>query len=278
MGAGCSRSLDPIGRQPFNVPHSKQLNHLSRVWGWVWARRKARVSLLCCSICGLLLQGAFCQTRSAENVPPPRYTVSAAQLHVPAKAWSRLEAAHKEFSKGNLDKAEREVDRALQIDPACGPAFSIRAFIRLAEKNLSGAMADARRAILIDPYDADSLVALAMAYNSLKDFQSAAHAAAEALEIRPDSWQARLESAKSLYGLGQSVSALRELDAVNRDFPDVHLVRGNILMSLGRREEAVEEFRFFLREEPLDPRSGQIRGIVAQTLPPGVSESVSATR
>jgi len=88
--------------------------------------------------------------------------------------------------------------------------------------------------------------------------------------MRPDFWQGRLEMAKALYGEGRLVLALRELDELHKDFPDVHLVRANTLVGLARRDEAVREFGLFLQEAPRDRRSDQIRRIVA-----GINESTS---
>lgn len=201
----------------------------------------------------------------ASNVAPepPRDTVSAAQLSVPSKAWKHLESAHAQFSKGDLVEAAVEIDQAMAVDPACSEAFSMRAFIRLAGRDPAGALEDAKNAILLDSHDAESFVALAMSYNVLKEFQSAAEAARHALSIRPDSWQGRLEMAKSLYRQDELIPALRELELVHMDFPDVHLVRGSVLMGLDRGPEAAEEFDIFLQEAPLDPRNRRIRGLVA---------------
>jgi len=60
-----------------------------------------------------------------------------------------------------------------------------------------------------------------------------------------------------------NVLALRELDVLQRDFPDVHLVRGNVLMHLDRRQEALGEFDMFVREAPSDSRGDRIQQIVA---------------
>src|SRR5208282_1891893 len=103
----------------------------------------------------------------------------------------------------------------------------------------------------------------AMGYNSRKEFLKAEDAAWHALGLRPDSWQGRLELAKSFYGQGEFVLALRELDLENVDFPDSHLVRGNVLMNLGRSQEASEEFVTFVEEAPTDPRREQVSRIVA---------------
>ena len=212
------------------------------------------------------LEASLALPTDLANAAPAHYTVSAKRLGVPAKAWTHLAAAHREFSRMNFDEASREVDSALRADPACAQAFSMRAFIKLAEKDPAGAVDDAKRAASLDPGDAESFIALTMAYNSLNDFQRAEETIRHALRLRPDSWQGRLELAKSFYGQGELVLALCELDLANIDFPDAHLVRANVLMRLERRQEAVEEFGAFLREAPKDPRGEQIRRIVA-TLP-----------
>lgn len=190
------------------------------------------------------------------------YTVSAQELRVPAKARAHLKLAHQEFSKLNFAGAEREIDQALQVDSIYAAAFSMRALLRLASRDSNGAIEDATRALALDSGEADAYVALATAYNSLSEFQSAETAAQHALSRRPDFWQGRLEIAKALYGEGRFVLALRELDELHNDFPDVHLVRANILQRLDRTPEAAEEFSQFLREAPNDPRSEQVKRIV----------------
>jgi tetratricopeptide (TPR) repeat protein len=192
----------------------------------------------------------------------PMYTISAQELRVPAKARAHLKLAQQEFSKLNFAGAEREIDQALQVDSICAAAFSMRAFLRLASRDPSGAIEDATRALALDSREADAYVALATGYNSLGEFRSAETAAQQALGRRPDFWQGRLEIAKALYGERRFVLALRELEELNNDFPDVHLVRANILQRLDRSLEAAEEFSQFLREAPNDPRSEQVKRIV----------------
>ena len=204
---------------------------------------------------------------SAGTATPSQqtYTVSAQELRVPAKARAHLKLAHQEFIKLNFAGAEREIDRALQIDSRCAAAFSMRAVLRLALRDLNGAIEDATRALSLDSGEADAYLALATAYNSLREFDEAETAALQALQRRPDFWQSRLEITKSLYGEGRFVLALRELDELNNDFPDVHLVRANLLERLERSQEAAEEFGQFLREAPNDPRSEQVKRIVASS-------------
>jgi len=193
------------------------------------------------------------------------YTVSAQQLRVPEKARAHLKLAQQEFSRLNLSGAEQEIDQALQIDSMCAAAFSMRAVLRLAARDPKRAIEDAVRALAIDSDEAEAYVALATAYNSLGEFHAAETAAQQALSRQPDFWQGRLELAKALYGEGRFVLALRELDELSNDFPDVHLVRANILQRLDRSQEAAEEFGQFLRQAPNDPRSEQVKRIIADS-------------
>jgi tetratricopeptide (TPR) repeat protein len=203
--------------------------------------------------------------RVASHAPAAgRYVVSAKQLGIPAKARERLAAAQESFRKLKIDEAEREIDGALRADPDFAQAFAMRAFVRLAQKDANGAVEAARRAVSLDAEDAESFIALAMSYNSLREFQEAENAAWRALSLRPDSWHGRLELAKAWYGQSRFVVALREMDELTQDFPDVHLVRANVLARLNREQEAAGEFKRFLQQAPEDPRGEQVRRIVAR--------------
>jgi tetratricopeptide (TPR) repeat protein len=213
---------------------------------------------------GLELSLALPAAAVSRAPAPGRYMVSAKQLGVPSKARERFVAAQESFRRLKFDEAEQEIDGALRADSAFAGAFAMRAFIRLAQKDFNRAVEDARRAALLDAADAEAFVALATSYNSLREFEKAEDAAWHALSLRPDCWQGRLELAKTLYGQGRFVVALREMDELNQDFPDVHLVRANVLARLNRAQEAAQEFERFLQQAPHDPRSEQVKRIVAQ--------------
>jgi tetratricopeptide (TPR) repeat protein len=195
------------------------------------------------------------------------WTVSAQQLRVPKQARQYLKLAQNEFRRSNIEKAEGEIDRAIQSDSSFAAAFSMRAFLRLASRAFAEAIADAQHALSLEPSDADAYLALGTAYNSVGEFSRAEQALRQALELRPHLWQAELEMAKAYYGQGRFVVALYALDGLGNDFPDVHLVRANVLERLGRSTEAASEFQRFLQEEPHDLRSEQVRRIVAATDP-----------
>ena len=199
---------------------------------------------------------------SRGQIPSP-YVVSVSHLRVPAKALSHLEAAQKSFAKMQLVQATMEINRAIEIFPGFAQAFRMKALVSLAEKDFTESVESAAHAIRLDGADAYSWVALATAYNSLNEWPEAEAAASQALTIDPSTWQGRLELAKSFYGQGEYTLALNTMDQITRDFPDVHLIRANVLVRLGRIAEATEQFSFFLRQAPNDARCFRIRQIGA---------------
>jgi tetratricopeptide (TPR) repeat protein len=195
---------------------------------------------------------------------PSSYVISVSRLRVPSKAVTHLEAAQRHFLKMQLVQAKEELDRAISIYPGFAQAFRMMALVHLAEKDFTSSVDSAAHAIRLDSADAYSWVALATAYNSLNEWPEAEAAAGRALEVNPTAWQGRLELAKSFYGEGRFTLALSTLDRLPQDIPDIHLVRANSLMRLGRPQEAAQQFSAFLHETSGDSRDEQILQILSR--------------
>jgi tetratricopeptide (TPR) repeat protein len=195
------------------------------------------------------------------------YSISARQLSVSAKARARIGAAQKKFEKGDISAAMIDLDAAMRLSPTCSEAWSMRAFMKLATRDSDGAIRDASHAADLDRDNAEAYLALGSAHNARREFKTAETSLRRSLVLRPGSWQAQLELAKAWYGQKRFVLALRQLDLIQRDFPDVHLVRANILISVGRKRDGAEEFGTFLRAVPGDRRAPQIRRILAEMFP-----------
>jgi tetratricopeptide (TPR) repeat protein len=266
MFAGSRASRFEIRNKRTKCPrYSKKVNQLN----WLALGRRTIPSCFVGSLLVVLTSLMVAQSTGAPasggaSVPQQVYTISAQELRVPAKAGEHLKLAHRKFSKSDFAGAETEVDRALLVDPTSAPAFAMRAFLRLAARDLNGAIEAATHALSLDPAEAEAYLALATAYNAQREFQKSEAAAQQVIRMRPDFWQGRLELAKAFYGQGRFVPALHELEVLNRDFPDVHLVRANILLCLNRSDESTKEFAQFLIEAPNDPRREQVMRIVSQ--------------
>jgi tetratricopeptide (TPR) repeat protein len=192
------------------------------------------------------------------------YVISVNRLRVPSKAVTHLEAAQRHFLKMQLAQATEEINRAIRVCPSFAEAFRMMSLVHLAEKDFPSSVESAAHAISLDSTDAYAWVALATAYNSLNEWPEAEAAAARALALDSTAWQGRLELAKSFYGEGKFALALNTLDRVTQEVPDIHLVRANSFMRIGRTQEAAQQFSLFLQETPDDSRVEQIRGILSR--------------
>jgi tetratricopeptide (TPR) repeat protein len=212
---------------------------------------------------------------AAPSNSPRQLTVSTRQLGIPDKARSRLISAQDQIVRMNFAGAKDDLNAAIRLAPLCSEAWALRAFVDIAGKEMAAAIVDASQAAALDPNNASAYLALGTANNSLKIFGAAEQALHRAIALDSSSWQAQLELAKTWYGQGRFVLALWQLNLVNHDFADVHLVRANLLSRLGRQREAVPEFANFVNAAPTDSRVPQIRKIILASGSPMPSGSRS---
>ena len=202
-------------------------------------------------------------------------TVSVANLSVPEKAKRALQSAQKAISKNKLEEAASELQRALTIAPHYPEALSLRAVVYLAKGDSKAALEDAHRAVQIDPSSSLAYTILGASYNAAGDFLQATASLQQAVKIDPNFWQGHYEMAKSLYGQGKSASALQEVEAAKRnvpkDFSQIHLICGAILMQLHRTNEAAEELQQFLKEDPKNPEAANVERTLARLSQPGAN-------
>src|ERR1700683_4688157 len=133
MVAGSRFSRGGIWRPSANCRwYSKKVNQVN----WLFAEGEISPPRLVLSLLFLLTSLFTAAAQSANAIGP---TVSVQALRVPAKARSHLEAA------------QREIERALQLDSTFAAAFSLRAVLRLAARDPNRAIDDATRALALDP-------------------------------------------------------------------------------------------------------------------------------
>jgi Tfp pilus assembly protein PilF len=209
-------------------------------------------------------------------------TVSVANLGVSDKAKRALESAQKALSKNKLEEAASELQHALSISPQYPEALSLRAVVYLAKGDTQSALEDAQRSVDIDPSSSVAYTIMGAAYNAAGQFLQAVNSLQQALRIDPNFWQSHYEMAKSLYGQGKSTSALQEVEAagknVPKEFAEIHLVRGAILMQLHRTTEAAEELQQFLKQDPTNPEAAKVERTLATISQPETNFPHSPSR
>ena len=118
------------------------------------------------ALAALLLAAALagCTTTTTQTSSVPS-TDSARPANAPAdpaadlarRVRVRLELASAYFSRGQMDVALEEVNRALALDPSQVPALNLRALIQANLGDATGAEATFRRALTLAPRDVDAM-------------------------------------------------------------------------------------------------------------------------
>lgn len=113
-------------------------------------------------------------------------TVSGAQMMVPPSAEKLYRKATDAFRRGKYDKAKSFLDNALQIDPQCAQALTLRGQIEMSAGNLAAAQQYLERAVHNDPSYSAGYVTLSAVYNHQGKFDDAMHVSERSLSLPPN--------------------------------------------------------------------------------------------
>jgi hypothetical protein len=123
-------------------------------------------------------------------------------------------------------------------------------------------LTELRGRLQANPNDIGALVNLANLYFDAGKYAQAVPYYERALVLDPDNPDTRTDYATALHAENQDLKALAELHAVlakRPKFPEALFNDGVVANAVGRRTEAVEAFRLFLRVAPHDERAGDAR-------------------
>jgi cytochrome c-type biogenesis protein CcmH/NrfG len=195
-------------------------------------------------------------------------TVSVNQYRVPESAREELRKAQQAAAKNKgEDEVAKHLDRALEIHPTYADALSMRAALKLDNKDVAGAIQDAQKAIETDANYPLAYTVMGSALNVQMKFDEALRSLERAASLSPDIWQTYFEIGRAYAGKKDYAKSLEALDRAQRLAPDyalIQLIRAHCLMGLGRYSDAVTELQAYLSKHPKDVRVEQARKMLAQ--------------
>ncbi len=195
-------------------------------------------------------------------------TTSVARMLVPGKARKLYDQAFKEFNSGKYDKAEKQLDAALQIDEDFPDALTLRGVIELNKPNIPFGQQFLERAIKIDPCDSAAYIALAAVYNHQGRFDDAMRASQKGLSLTPRTWQAYVEMAKASIAKSMYQSGLKFIRQAERlggnTYGEVHLVKAYALIPMKLYKDAKYELQASIARERHGQVAEQAKQLLAQ--------------
>ena len=128
-------------------------------------------------------------------------------------------------------------------------------------------LSELRARLARNPKDLAALVRLGSMEFDAQKFDKAADFYRRALALDPGNPDVRTDYATALHQAGHDLDALRELDTVLRarhDFPTALFNRGVVLQAIGRRTDAIEDFKRYLSLKPEPARAPDARAALQQ--------------
>ena len=202
------------------------------------------------------------------NKPPPASSKLVLDASVPADA-------RKEFEKADAVLATQRKEKTVEALVHLRKALMLYPKFLEAQLKLGAAYMDLqqwdnaeqalKRALEINPKTVNAFLALGEVYSHQKKYSEAEKALREGLIIEDRSWRGHFALARLYYTKGDLAKAARQVGLtiqLNDGFPDAHLLAANIHLKVNNRQDALEQFREYLRLAPKGEFAAQARQAV----------------
>ena len=195
-------------------------------------------------------------------------TVSATELdsNIPAKAQKEFEQASSASKNGKTDEAIGHLRKALEIYPSYLLARNDLGVQLLAQGKLDEALTELQQAVALDPKAFNPNLNMGIVLVHQQNFLEAADWLRKALSLESNSPAARLYLGKALSGMEDSEGAVRELktahDLGGPDYAVALFDLGQVYMSRGDRQLALESFQRYLAEAPKASNAAEVKKLI----------------
>jgi len=194
-------------------------------------------------------------------------TISVVSLRVPEKAREHFERARKAVLEGSDSDFDREITKAIALEPNFAEAWLLRAVHDVKLHQYDDALAHALEAQRIDPSVRGITVVRASACNGLHRFTEAESLLKSLPPAESATWTAHYELTRTMIGLGKVDEALEASALTLQSVPEgwldnAHLLRANALQLAHRYQEAIIQLQAYLDS----PRSQPLRARVMEVL------------
>jgi tetratricopeptide (TPR) repeat protein len=193
---------------------------------------------------------------------------------VPKKARSEFEKGNAALKRGEYDKAKEQYESAIAVYPDFALAHHNLAVTALNLKNAELARDELKAAVKSDPQMTSAYQNLGVLEIQQQDLEAALEPLQTANRLNPTDLKTLtlLAYCQALtHQLEPAVLTARRVHSFkdHAGYAYAHMIAGTALQTLGKRDEAIKEYKLFLAEDPGDPRAAaakqQIQTLQAQT-------------
>ena len=165
------------------------------------------------------------------------------------------------------EAAEKEVRRALRLNPGAADAYTLLGIILASRGNANGEASEAlTQAVALDAANFDAVFNLGRVRYAERDYQGAVKSLREAVRMRPKVAEARFFLGTSLEAAGDSAAALTEYQELIKLEPGSvygQVGAGAVLLKQGKKDEAISALQ---RAIAIDPKNFEARWSLGRAL------------
>ena len=171
------------------------------------------------------------------------------------------------YNSQKSEAAEKEVRRALRIDPGAADAYTLLGIILASRGNANSEAGEAlTQAVALDSANYDAVFNLGRVQYVQKDYEGATRSFRAAVRLKPKLAEARFFLGTSLESGGNSAAALSEYQELIKLDPESvygQLGSGVLLLKQGKKDEAISALQ---RAIAIDPKNFEARWSLGRAL------------
>ena len=174
-------------------------------------------------------------------------------VRTPKQAARELEEGRAALASKKVDQAIIHLEKAISIYPAFFEAQLLLGTTYMNERQWDKAELALRRTLEIKPRTIDALVYLGEVHRRQKKYADAEKVLQEALKIDNKSWQGHFTLGRVYWEKGEALKAGPHIGQTLQLMPDLaeaHLLAGNIFVRASLPENAIVEYKEYLRLAP----------------------------
>jgi len=193
--------------------------------------------------------------------------VSLQQLSVPPRVERMMRQALEAWFHNDVTRSRTLAERTLQLRPDFGPAVTLIGILQVQEGHHAEGITILLQGLRNDPDSPRGYLALASAYNQLRQNNQALDALSLLAKLAPESWQLHYETGRAYLGQQRYQSALAEfnralmLDEQNSEV--IHLGRAHALLGLKDYSTARAELKIVITNSPNGPYTEEAHQLAA---------------
>lgn len=176
---------------------------------------------------------------------PPEAVGPAGRATAPSPRDAHVRAAVHALTTGQPQRALRELEQTLALDPHDADARALQSNIYLVQNRKAAALRAARQAIRANPTSPSGYLALSAVQQANFQLESALSSARRATALDPDNPRARIQEARLLFGMGRTGEAYALTEGLLQRAPKDPVLEstwGFLLLARGRVGQAIVAF------------------------------------